>query len=73
MATTETTQTPAVRKPRANLPIGLLIGLAALAVAALYPILYEEMLGDMSIPVFREWPSANSRLIPNNGRTSPTG
>ena len=62
MATTETTQTPAARKPR-KLPIGMLIGLAALAVAALYPILYEEMLGDMSIPVFREWPSVSTAVI----------
>ena len=63
MATTETTQTAArSRKPR-KLPIGMLIGLAALAVAALYPVLYEEMLGDMSIPVFREWPSVSTAVI----------
>ena len=59
---TETTQ-PAVRKPSVKLPWGWIIGLVALAIAALYPVLYEEMLGEMSIPVFREWPSVSTAVI----------
>jgi branched-chain amino acid transport system permease protein len=59
---TETTQ-PTVRKPSVKLPWVWIIGIAALALAALYPVLYEEMLGDMSIPIFREWPSVSTAVI----------
>jgi branched-chain amino acid transport system permease protein len=52
-----------VRKQRAKPSIGLIIGIAALAVAALYPKLYEWFLGDMSIPIFREWPSVSTAVI----------
>jgi branched-chain amino acid transport system permease protein len=63
MATAESTPAPAVRKQRAKPSIGLIIGIAALAVAALYPKLYEWFLGDMSIPIFREWPSVSTAVI----------
>jgi branched-chain amino acid transport system permease protein len=63
MATAESTPAPAVRKQRAKPSIGLMIGIAALAVAALYPKLYEWFLGDMSIPIFREWPSVSTAVI----------
>jgi branched-chain amino acid transport system permease protein len=63
MATVESTPAPAVRKQRAKPSIGLIIGIAALAVAALYPKLYEWFLGDMSIPIFREWPSVSTAVI----------
>jgi branched-chain amino acid transport system permease protein len=63
MATAESTPATAVRKQRARPSIGVFIGLAALAVAALYPKLYEWFLGDMSIPIFREWPSVSTAVI----------
>jgi branched-chain amino acid transport system permease protein len=63
MATAETTPAPAVRKQRAKPSIGLFIGIAALAVAALYPKFYEWWLGEMTIPVFREWPSPSTGVI----------
>jgi branched-chain amino acid transport system permease protein len=62
MATAETAP-QAARKPRMKFSIGVIIGIAALVVAALYPVLYEEMLGDMTIPVFREWPSVSTAVI----------
>jgi branched-chain amino acid transport system permease protein len=62
MATAETAP-QAARKPRMKLSIGVIIGIAALVVAALYPVLYEEILGDMTIPVFREWPSVSTAVI----------
>jgi|Tabmets5t2r1_1033131.scaffolds.fasta_scaffold06054_1 branched-chain amino acid transport system permease protein len=63
MATAETTPAPAVRKQRARPSIGLGIGIAALAVAALYPKFYEWWLGDMEIPIVREWPSVSTGVI----------
>jgi branched-chain amino acid transport system permease protein len=63
MATAESTPAPAVRKQRAKPSIGLIIGIAALVVAALYPKLYEWFLGEMSIPIFREWPSVSTAVI----------
>lgn len=65
MASAETTQaeTPAVRRNRPRVSVGMVIGLVALALAALYPVLYEEMLGTMSIPVIREWPSVSTGVI----------
>jgi branched-chain amino acid transport system permease protein len=41
----------------------MILGIVALALAALYPVIYEEMLGDMSIPVLREWPSVSTGVI----------
>jgi branched-chain amino acid transport system permease protein len=63
MATAESTPAPAVRKQRAKPSIGLMIGIAALVVAALYPKFYEWWLGEMSIPIFREWPSVSTAVI----------
>ncbi|HXV34632.1 MAG TPA: hypothetical protein VD769_11530, partial [Gaiellaceae bacterium] len=64
MAAAEGTPAPPVakkRKPR--LSTGAIIGIVALAIGALYPVLYEEFLGDMSIPVFRAWPSVSTGVI----------
>jgi branched-chain amino acid transport system permease protein len=41
----------------------LIPGLILLALAALYPIFYEQKLGEMTIPVIREWPSVSTAVI----------
>jgi branched-chain amino acid transport system permease protein len=65
MAATETpAPAPAEAKSRRpRLSTGAIIGIVALAIGALYPVLYEEFLGDMSIPVFRAWPSVSTGVI----------
>jgi branched-chain amino acid transport system permease protein len=52
-----------VPKIPARRHLGKIIGLAALAFAALYPIFYENSLGDMSLPIIREWPSVSTGVI----------
>ena len=37
--------------------------LILLALAALYPTFYEQALGDMELPVIREWPSVSTAVI----------
>jgi branched-chain amino acid transport system permease protein len=65
MAATETpAPAPAAApKRKSRLSTGTVIGIIALAIGALYPVLYEEFLGDMSIPVFRAWPSVSTGVI----------
>jgi branched-chain amino acid transport system permease protein len=66
MAATESTEGPApaaARSRRPRLSTGAIIGIVALCLAALYPVLYEEFLGDMTIPVLREWPSVSTGVI----------
>jgi branched-chain amino acid transport system permease protein len=64
MAAAEGTPAPPVAKQtKRRLSTGAVIGIVALAIGALYPVLYEEFLGDMSIPVFRAWPSVSTGVI----------
>ena len=65
MAATETPAPApaAVKKRTPRLSTGAILGIVALAIGALYPVLYEEFLGDMSIPVFRAWPSVSTGVI----------
>jgi branched-chain amino acid transport system permease protein len=41
----------------------LIPGLVLLALAALYPWFYENWLGDMELPIIREWPSVSTAVI----------
>jgi branched-chain amino acid transport system permease protein len=41
----------------------LIPGVVLLALAALYPWFYANWLGDMSLPVIREWPSVSTAVI----------
>jgi branched-chain amino acid transport system permease protein len=63
MASAETTPAAAAGKGRPKVSVGMIVGLVALAIAAVYPVLYEDLLGDMSIPVVREWPSVSTGVI----------
>ena len=49
--------------PTAGRSIGFIIGIIALVFAALYPIFYEKQLGEMSLPIIREWPSVSTGVI----------
>jgi branched-chain amino acid transport system permease protein len=41
----------------------LIPGLVLLALAALYPWFYENWLGEMELPIIREWPSVSTAVI----------
>ena len=70
MATESATPPQAESPKRRALPkvpagrgVGFVIGIVALAFAALYPVLYEKQLGEMDLPIIREWPSVSTGVI----------